>query len=546
MKSLKILSKIAPPFINRKKLQEDTIDSEENYKDFFETVDDMLFVADSKGDILDCNIAAIDTLNYSKDDFKKMNLIDLHPEEKRQEATLLLGKMLSKDRKFCPIPFITKDGLIYPVESRVYKGKWDKEDCIYAVSKDLSKENQDFQIFSKMFEKNPLAMSINDIDERRFLKANPAFLEKIGYSKKEILHKKIDEIDLFEDIEKLKSIKLKKLNGQEVMGEEVTIKRKDGKILKCLLSIEDITIQGKEAFLMVIVDITEREELALKLERFFSINLDLLCILDLSGKFIKINKAWEDLLGFSSEEIEGKTFLEFIHPDDIKTTSEARYSLTEDIVVDKFINRYLCSDGKYHYIEWKANLYEDVIYAAARDVTDRIDYENKILEISNRDALTNVYNRRYIYKRAEEIIEEYKRNIQEFSICILDLDKFKLINDTYGHQVGDYVLKEFTHIIQENLRPYDLLGRYGGEEFILILKNIDLKASYKIVNRILEIIRETKFTYNEVDINFTFSAGIASSYEFDNQSITIDSLVKLADERMYKAKKAGRNKVLVN
>lgn len=674
---LSSLSAIIARAYERKSFQKRIIRSENNFRDFFETIDDIFLVSDMNGNILTCNNFAIEKLGYTDSDFRNMNLIQLHPKETREEAKLFLQQMLNKERKFCPIPFIGKTGDIYSVESRVWIGKWNGKDCIYAISKELSKENENFQMFSKMFENNPLPMSINDIDKKKIIQVNKAFLEKTGYSKDDIIGKNIDEFDLFLDSKKAKAANKEKARGLEVKNEEIFIKRKDGKKLKCLLSIEDITIQEKEAILMVLVDITERDELSksvedklekltsvidgtrlgtwewnilngkmkinnhfahmlgyslreledyniessknfinpedlelskatmkkhlnreidyydvemrmkhkegrwiwvhdrgkvtqrdrdglairmfgthtditvkheqsLELERFFSINLDLLCIIDIKGRFIKTNKAWEEMLGYSSERLKGKKIEEFIHPEDLLNTRNIIEKLKKSGKIDSFINRYLCIDGSYHYIEWKANLYEDIIYAAARDVTDRISYENKILEISNRDTLTNVYNRRYIYDRAKDFIEEYKKTGDEFSICILDIDHFKKINDSYGHQIGDEVLKEFTKIIEKNLRPYDIFGRYGGEEFIIILKSSNIEENTSIMERILDIVKNTTFSFNDIEVSFTFSGGISNCNEVEKEEIMIDNLVSLADGRMYCAKRTGRNKIISN
>lgn len=292
-------------------------------------------------------------------------------------------------------------------------------------------------------------------------------------------------------------------------------------------------------------DITLEREQALELERFFSVNLDLLCIADINGYFIKTNKAWTDILGYSSTELEGRKFLDFIHEEDIIATLEAMKKLDGGNEVLQFVNRYVCKDGTYRYIEWRAHPYGKLIYAAARDITERVKYEKKILEMSNRDPLTNVYNRRYIFERAQEIIAKYFRDFKVFSVCILDIDYFKKINDNYGHQAGDYILKEFTKVITKNLRYCDILGRYGGEEFIIIFDNMNKEDSELVVERILEIIRKEIFTFNDININFTFSAGISSSNEFETKEITIDHLVEVADERMYQAKNTGRNKVVI-
>lgn len=181
------------------------------------------------------------------------------------------------------------------------------------------------------------------------------------------------------------------------------------------------------------IDITAEREQALELERFFSVNLDLLCIVTMEGQFIKTNKAWEHILGYSSAELKGRNFLDFVHPEDIPKTLKTVAQLKQDEEVISFVNRYMGVDGTYHHIEWNSNPYEGVIYAAARDITKRIEYEKRILDNANKDALTNIYNRRYVFRRAEEIIEEYKRTTKVFSVSILDIDFFKTINDNYGH-----------------------------------------------------------------------------------------------------------------
>lgn len=425
------LSSLISSELEKKYFKEKGDISEHNYRNFFETIDDMFIVSDIDGNIINCNKTSLDKLGYSFEELTKMNLLGLHPKDKKEKAKLLLDFMLKKERKYCPIPFINKSKEIFPVESRVWIGKWNGEDCIYSISKELTQENERYQLFSKVFENNPLPMSIIDMKENTFSRVNPAFLEKTGYSKKDLYGKAIDKVDLFKETFKIKEATKYRLNGKMKRDEEIEIKRKDGRIMKALFSMENITIQGKESFLMVIVDITEKTE-----------------------------------------------------------------------------------------------------------------YIKKILDLSNKDSLTDIYNRRYIYKRTEEIIEEYKRDGNEFSVCIIDIDKFKNINDTYGHQIGDCVLKEFTKLINEMIRPYDLLGRYGGEEFILIIKNSNIEKSVSIIERILNYVENKKFVFGCVDANITFSAGISSSCEFKKKDLTIDNLVKNADERMYLAKKSGGNKVI--
>ncbi|MCC5927328.1 MAG: PAS domain-containing protein [Bacteroidetes bacterium] len=120
------------------------------------------------------------------------------------------------------------------------------------------------------------------------------------------------------------------------------------------------------------------------LQEFFSLTLDLLCIADLEGKFIRVNEAWSDILGYSSSDLVNKSFLDFVHPDDLQSTLDAIADLTNSKQVLSFVNRYRSSDGTYRHIEWRANPKGNLIYAAARDVTDRISRET---ELKRRDRL---------------------------------------------------------------------------------------------------------------------------------------------------------------
>lgn len=121
-----------------------------------------------------------------------------------------------------------------------------------------------------------------------------------------------------------------------------------------------------------------------ELERFFSLALDLLCIADVHGNFLKVNKAWEEILGYSISELETMKFLDFVHPEDLSATLETLQMLESQEQVLNFVNRYRCKDGSYRYIEWRSQPYGDKIYAAARDITERILAEERLKESQSR------------------------------------------------------------------------------------------------------------------------------------------------------------------
>lgn len=162
------------------------------------------------------------------------------------------------------------------------------------------------------------------------------------------------------------------------------------------------------------------------------------------------------------------------------------------------------------------------------------------------DSLTQLYDRKYFMKRATEWMSYVKRG-KSVSLAMFDIDHFKNINDSYGHQAGDYILKEFSKVIEANIREYDLLARYGGEEFIILFVDSEKEDIKKRVEKTRIEIEEKIFNYNSYDIKFTFSAGLSNTGDFeDGDEITLPKLIKIADDRLYMAKSSGRNKVVDN
>jgi len=131
-------------------------------------------------------------------------------------------------------------------------------------------------------------------------------------------------------------------------------------------------------FTTLFLDVTESKKQAEELEGFFRVNLDLLCIADIDGNFVKTNAAWGEILGYSSEELDGNRFLDFVHPDDLPATLDAMSALGEGTKVMNFVNRYRCKDGSYRFIEWRSHPKGRLIYAAARDITEHRLIEDEL------------------------------------------------------------------------------------------------------------------------------------------------------------------------
>ncbi len=159
------------------------------------------------------------------------------------------------------------------------------------------------------------------------------------------------------------------------------------------------------------------------------------------------------------------------------------------------------------------------------------------------DGLTGLYNRRQFEIGLEQEFNRTKRHPSDFSLAILDIDFFKKVNDTYGHQYGDYVLKTVADLMKSAFRKTDLLYRYGGEELIMIMPETNLEGAIIPVQRLRRSVEEYDFDYNGVKAKVTVSIGLTMNYQDLNSPAEI---LKTADEALYKAKESGRNRVILH
>jgi len=176
------------------------------------------------------------------------------------------------------------------------------------------------------------------------------------------------------------------------------------------------------------------------------------------------------------------------------------------------------------------------------DITDNVNLMKELENAAYIDSLTGLYNRKHFTELANVDIERALRLEQSIYTVMLDLDFFKNVNDTYGHAAGDIVLKVTAGIIRQTIRSYDLLGRYGGEEFVLLITALDLTEAHKLMERIRENMEHSIINYEGQEIKITCSIGLA---RFDEKD-TLESSIKNADEALYAAKNSGRNQVKIH
>ncbi|BHH83228.1 sensor domain-containing diguanylate cyclase [Desulforhopalus sp. 52FAK] len=179
------------------------------------------------------------------------------------------------------------------------------------------------------------------------------------------------------------------------------------------------------------------------------------------------------------------------------------------------------------------------------NMTKELEEKNTILDnLANLDGLTGAYNHRFFQNSLDQEISRCMRNSSTISILLLDIDHFKNFNDTYGHQVGDFVLTEFATILKDNVRKYDVVARYGGEEFVVILPETDLEEAMKVAEKLRAAIESADFDDNRETYSVTASFGVSSAKPATEDEFKKDILISQADQALYEAKEKGRNRVM--
>lgn len=203
---------------------------------------------------------------------------------------------------------------------------------------------------------------------------------------------------------------------------------------------------------------------------------------------------------------------------------------------------YLYTQNKIQSIVFSTICIADILLTFSFTMMLNERFREEILRLAKIDPLTEAYNRAAMEQMFKNELRRATRYKLPVSLLMLDLDNFKNINDTYGHQVGDKTLKKFVGIVNEQLRSTDILARYGGEEFALLLPDSEGLGAEVAAERLREIVEQTLIVADNYKFNITVSVGIAD-YQFTNDDL--DSLLKRADIALYCAKQAGRNRVVV-
>ncbi len=316
------------------------------------------------------------------------------------------------------------------------------------------------------------------------------------------------------------------------------------------------SVRGKLRLIQTCVEITEKKILARKLtlsmKRFEAVvqsAYDGIITIDSDQNVKLINEAAEQIFGYDSKEITGGPLTRLLpqkyrkkHIDYVEGFKRSRVDSRP--MQTRASVRGLRKDGREIPIEVtisKIRVENSMeLTAVIRDISEKNRLMEELLTASREDALTGLFNRRHFTEILETEILRFKRFKHEFCLLMLDIDHFKKINDRYGHETGDKALKELSEKLMNTVRQTDVLGRWGGEEFMLMLPETKLPVAMDVAGKIRRAVEKMSIGSDAGDIGFTVSIGVI---EYNDDTLSLTEFVNRVDKFLYTAKESGRNRI---
>lgn len=317
-------------------------------------------------------------------------------------------------------------------------------------------------------------------------------------------------------------------------------------VICCSVAIDNQSLEVLKCAARLVVDTYYHQKLAKRLaksERIFNLTFEQVgsgrCVTDLDGYILEANHKFCEIIGYTQEEVIGLRIKNLTYPDDWKVDLVHKERLLKaEIPYFSMEKRYFRKDGS---LVW---VFTTVTNMKGEDGEDDfligIVQDISAQKSADIEMLTGLYNRRYMMVRLQEEFDRSMRSGSPFSLILTDIDYFKSINDTYGHECGDEVLKGLSKVLMGTVRSVDVLCRWGGEEFLILLPETDVFSARIIADRLRIAVESELFNYEENTFKLTMTFGVASL----SKELTIKELIKLADQALYKGKALGRNIVV--
>jgi diguanylate cyclase (GGDEF)-like protein/PAS domain S-box-containing protein len=545
----------------RKKAESDLLESELRYRNLFENANDIIYIHDLDGNYISLNHEAERVFGYSHDEILSMNIKQIVVPEHLKAARRQMGKKIRGGTKqtVYEVDCITKDGKRLTLEvssGTIYQG--DAPVAIQGIARDVTERKQTEEALRRSEEQyRELFENANDLIYTHDLVGNFTSLNRAGelitgYPRDEAMNTNIAQIVAPEFLEAARAMTMRKVEGEAPTTYELEIIAKDGHRVSLELSTRLIIQDGKPVGVQGLGrDITgrKRSEEALRASEHQYRMLGEGLIHQIwtahpCGKLDYVNKRTVDYFGRPSEELLGDGWHEVVHTEDRRNCVEQWTSSIrtgEDYEVEYRLRRH---DGQYrwHVARATAGLDADgkIIkwFGTSTDIDDEKAVEAKLNHYARHDPLTNLPNRVEFMNHLTQAVERSSGNdYARFAVLFLDLDRFKVVNDSLGHAVGDKLLIAIADRLKACVRPGDVVARLGGDEFTILLNRTGPLADVARVAERLQAKLSAPFKLGNYEVFTTASIGIIIS---DDVPRNPEDFLRDADAAMYRAKESGK------
>jgi diguanylate cyclase (GGDEF)-like protein/PAS domain S-box-containing protein len=547
----------------RRQLEEDLLRSEQRFRTIIERMQDAYYEIDLKGNYCFCNYAVTTTLGFSKAEMVGKNYRSMIPQEDMQGVLRAYNEVyrLAIPNKGFSHKCRRKDGSIVFLESTIDLQTNEAGEVVgfRTVSRDITERKlleealkQSEERFRTILEE--MEDAYYEVDSAgNFTFVNGSTCRDTGYTRDELIGMNYHKVTFKDDIESVYSVfNHVYTTGEPNKGFSHRMVRKDGGLRFVEAAISLLRNKKGEAagFRCVSRDVTDRklleEELANSEEKYRTIleqMQDAYYEVDLSGNFLFANEATCRNLGIPLAQLIGINYHTLIPEEERATVIDAFNRVYESGIPNSaFAHRVVLSKGAVAFAEVSISPLKDKqgktigFRCVSRDVTERKQLEQLLANMATHDFLTELPNRVLLIDRFEIALAQAQRKEYKLAVMSLDLDRFKEVNDTMGHSVGDEVLKQVALKLVSMVRSSDTVARLGGDEFLLLLQEIhDLQDATTIADKIVHSFKEP-FTIERKPFYLSASIGIALC---PDDGSDLETLMKKSDASMYYSKRRG-------
>lgn len=547
---VKMIYSVIRNISERKKAERALRDSEAKYRAIIETSADGFWVVDMEGRLLEVNDAYVRLSGYSHEELLNMRVPDLEALEQPEQTAAHIQKVLQDGHDRFETYHRTKDGRIVPVE--IVVGSWPSVSSrLFGFIVDISARKKAEQAlrdseaqYRAIIETSLDGFWIVDM-EGRLLEVNDTYVQLSGYSREELLNMRIPDLEAVERPEETAAHIQKVLReGQDRF--ESRHRTKDGRLIPVEIAASFWPVLSGRLFVFV-TDISQRikdiEHIGL-LAKAFETGVEAMLITDADNCITEVNHAFTQLTGYALEEVQGKNPHILSSGEQSPEFYQAMWQtlLRDDHWHGEIVDRR--KDGS-TYPKWLSislvrNETGEIVnhIASFTDITEQKRAESEIRKLAYYDSLTGLFNRFSLLVQLEQELAKAHRNQTLLALMFIDLDRFKDINDTLGHHVGDGLLIQVANRLRGVMRESDLVARHGGDEFVLLLSDIHHADEAALVaNKIISHIAQP-YEVEGHRLYTSPSIGI-SIYPEDGDDVGV--LMQNADLAMYHAKSNGGN-----